>query len=479
MITVVSSRPPIARLAAAAGLAYVAGIAIENMTILEAPTPASSAAEIRAAYADEALQTVCWVAGVLALLAYCGFAVALHLLVRRGGGRPALLGLIGGIGGPLVAAVGLIANAILIARISGLSDGEVRDLFELYVNARIVSGVLVALFLAGFGIAARRAGALPAPLTSFACALAVPMALAPVAAIADSAGLRLAVTLAFSCQSLWIFAVSTWLLFGGEPVAAFVRRTAFLLLVIAAGLIGLGLLAAPGATARFFSWGLGPEPLAAFAGGVYVGAATVYAVGLMRPWAEVRGLVAGAVVLSVSVFVATLVHSEVFDFGRLQAWAWVVLFGGFSVVMTALLAIGGRSAGRAAPPPSPARTVLTVIAALLAPLALALWIDPTGMSGASPFDLAPMGGRFAGSWVALLAVLAGWAAWRGTAAEARLAALALVTLSGGALLAAVRTATELDGEWPLYVAALAVLALAGLGMLTRLGAPGWTRSAMR
>ena len=461
-----SARPPIAGQAGVAGLAYVMGIAIENMAILESPTLDSPVGEIRSAYADEALMTVCCAAGAFALLAYCGFAVALYRLMRRGGGW-ALVGLIGGIGGPVIAVVGLTANAILIARVGELSDGDVRNLFELYVNARIVSGVMVALFLAGFGIAARRTGGLPRPLASFACGLAIPMALAPIAAITESAALRLAVTLAFSCQSLWIFAVSTWLLFGRESPVTIVRRTAFLLLVLAAGLIGLALIAAPGATGSFFSWGLGPEPLAAFAGGVYVGAATVYAVGLMRPWYEVRGLVVGAVVLSVSVFVATLVHLELFDLDRLQAWAWLVLFAGFSAVTIGLLVVGGPAEGH--PPPSgPARVLLGAVALLLTPLALVLWIDPGALSDASPFELAPMGGRFTGSWVALLAVLAGWAAWRGNAAEARLAALALVALAVGALVAALRTAPDLDTQWPVYVAALVVLALAGLGALSRL-----------
>jgi hypothetical protein len=50
---------------------------------------------------------------------------------------------------------------------------------------------------------------------------------------------------------------------------ALARHAAFLVLVLAAGLVGLALLAAPGATGRFFAWGLAPEGLAAFAGGVY------------------------------------------------------------------------------------------------------------------------------------------------------------------------------------------------------------------
>jgi hypothetical protein len=65
----------------------------------------------------------------------------------------------------------------------------------------------------------------------------------------------------------------------GTDRVGFVRRAAFLVLVLAAGLVGLGLLAAPGATGSFFSWTLEPDALAAFAGGVYIGSAATYAVG--------------------------------------------------------------------------------------------------------------------------------------------------------------------------------------------------------
>ena len=45
------------RLAGAAALAYVLGVSIENMEVLEAPTIGSPIAEIRANYAD---QTLVW-----------------------------------------------------------------------------------------------------------------------------------------------------------------------------------------------------------------------------------------------------------------------------------------------------------------------------------------------------------------------------------------------------------------------------------
>jgi hypothetical protein len=85
------------------------------------------------------------------------------------------------------------------------------------------------------------------------------------------------------------------------------------------------------------------------------------------------------------------------------------------------------------------------------------------------FELPPLGGRFAGSWTVMLAVLSGWAAVRNRAEEARLPALALVALPLGALAAAARTGT---GD-PAYVAALVALALAGV--VTQRGT-GWRGS---
>ena len=75
------------------------------------------------------------------------------------------------------------------------------------------------------------------------------MALAPLAAFDQEPGLELAVAIAFAAQTLWIFLTSMWLtLADGLTPLEFLRRSTFLLLVIAAGLVGIGLLAAPGAT---------------------------------------------------------------------------------------------------------------------------------------------------------------------------------------------------------------------------------------
>jgi hypothetical protein len=444
------------RLAAIGGLGYVAGVAIENMEILAAPTLASPVSDVRALYEDQALAAVTTGAGAIALVFYGLLAVALFRMLREHARRWSVVSLVGGIGGPMLAAAGLVASGILIVN-HGLSDGRTADLFDFYLRARIVSGLFVALFLGGVGVAAIRSRALPTWLGAYAAVLAVPMAAAPLTALGESQSLEVAVRLAFASQTLWIFLTSLWLAFAdGASLVTFIRRSAFLLLVVAAGLIGIALIAVPGATGEFFSWDLGPEPLAAFAGGVYVGSAAVYAVAIRSGERTVRGLVVGALVLSVSVFVITLAHLDLFDFDRLQAWAWVVLFAGFSLVTAGILALGkpDREEDAVEPLAPWSRVLFAAVAAVLASLAIALWIDPSVGS----LELPPLGGRFAGSWVALLAVLAGWAAARNRADEARLAALALVSLPAGALIAALRTPPDLTPAGAYLAVVVGVLA---------------------
>ena len=459
------------RIAGIAGLVYAASAAIENMGLLEAPTLASPVADVRALYEDRALELVTSLAGALELVAYCVFAVALFGLLRERERRDeasSFLALVGGVAGPVVAAAGLAATAVLVADGgAGLGDDAVATLFDLSLTARMLSGGFLALFMAGVGLSALRSRALPSWLAWYACAAALPLAIAPVAAFAADDAVQVAARIAFSLQALWILLTSFWLaLADGTGWIAFVRRCAFLLLVLGAGLVGIALVLVPGATGEFFAWGLGPEPLAAFAGGVYVGSAAVYALALASKEHDAQGLVVGAVVLSVSVLVITLTHLDQFDFGRLQAWAWVVLFGGFSLVTSALLVLGRDAPSELLsgdPLTAPVRGVLIVVAGVLGVLALALWVDPGALTDPSPFDLPPLGGRFAGSWIALLAVLAGWAALRNRRDEARASLAALIALPAGMLAAALRTLSDLEptGAAIAYLAGIVLLLATG------------------
>ncbi|MBV9336619.1 MAG: hypothetical protein JO243_12075 [Solirubrobacterales bacterium] len=458
------------RLAGIFGLAYIVGVAIENMEVLGSPTLSSSVEAIRHSYADKALGVVSSFAGVCALVAYVAFVATLCAWLRERERRPepwSTIALLGGVAGPTVAAVGLSASAILVARSgAGLGDDTVRALYDVYLLCRIVSGIFVALFLGGIGVAAVRTRALPSPLPQLALVIGLPLALAPLAAFDQVGGLELAVAISFAAQAFWIFLASMWLVLpDGLSPLEFLRRAAFLVLIIAAGLIGIALLAAPAASGTFFAWVLRPEPLAAFAGGVYVGSAAAYALALPRSAREVRGPVLGAVVLSVSVFIVTLGHTDKFDFSRLQAIMWVILFAAFSVLTTVLLLFDpGEAAGVGRRLPRWARVVFAAVAAGGAALAAALWIHPGGLSGASPFKLSALGGGFAGSWVAMLATVCAWAALRNRTDEARPAAYMLACVPAGALVAGLRTIDELHPATA-YLAILALLVTVGIAAL--------------
>jgi hypothetical protein len=436
------------RVAGAAGLAYVVLAGVENMEVLRAPAPDAAAAGIRAAYADQALAAATALAGVASLASYAVFAVALASRAPRR--APAIAA---GLAGPLLALAGIVATAPLVLGAAG-SDRAVRGAYALQHDLRLLAGPCLALVV----VSIAAGGILPAALRRAAAPLAVALAVAPLALAGPGTG---AATAAFGLHSLWLGAVSLWLL-GGPTLTPRerLRHGAFLALVVAAGGVGLALLALPHAAGAFFAWELAPAPLAAFAGGAYVGAAVVHAAALRAPALPARSLEAAAAVLSVSVLAITLTHLEPFDLGRAQAWAWLVLFAGFSVITTTLALTGRRTErddrGRL---PRTGRAGFGTVAGVLLAAAAVLWAAHPG--------LPPLGGRFAGSWAAMLAAAAAWPAVTGRRDDALLPALALVAVPAGTLSAGLRT-----GHHPALLGASAALAAAGVLLLRLAQDPG-------
>jgi hypothetical protein len=384
---------PRLRAAGAAGLAYVVLAGVEGMDVLQAPGAGAGADAISAAYADRALALVTALAGAAALACYVVFAAG---LAGRAGRRR--LALAGALAGPALALAGLIAAAPLTLGTAG-SDAAVRDAFAAQHDLRLLAAPCMALAL----VCLAAAPVLPRLLARSGPPLAAVLAVVPLARPEGA-------TIAFGLHALWIAAASLWLL-GGAALAPRerVRQGAFLALVVAAGGVGLALLAVPSAAGTFFAWSLAPAPLAAFAGGVYVGSAVAYGVALRLPPAASRPLEAGAAVLSVSVLIVTLTHLEPFDFGRLQAWAWLVLFVGFSAVTTWLAATARPPAQPGPALPRGVRAGFALLGAALLAAGTVLWIAHPG--------LPPLGGRFAGSWAAMLGTAAVRPAVSGRAAE--------------------------------------------------------------
>jgi hypothetical protein len=245
--------------------------------------------------------------------------------------------------------------------------------------------------------------------------------------------------------------------------------SAAIVVATAAGIVGVIMLVAPTSTGTYFAWALGPPGLAALVGGFYVVSAPVFGYAGTRPAVEVRGLAAAVLAFTVPTLVATYLHRDIFDFSRIMAIAWVVLFIASPITFALLLWFSRQ----AQPPPNDprltraVRVVLAVLAIALAGLGVWFWVTT---SGPVPFQVAPLGARFLAAWFAFFAVLAGWPALRPARAEARVPLLSLVAYGVGGLLAAAVHPGQLGAGFLGYLAALVgVITIAVLALLRGFG----------
>jgi hypothetical protein len=233
-------------------------------------------------------------------------------------------------------------------------------------------------------------------------------------------------------------------------------RAGFGAVVAAAGVSGAALFFFPDSTGSFFSWGLGPPPLAALVGGLYLASSVVFAYAMRLDWLGIRSLLAAAVGLTAPTLVATLLHLDVFDFGRWQAWAWVALFVSAPPFWGGLLWAGPR------PERSERRSLglgSVLLAVVLFVWATVMWAAPEAASELLSYDLAGLGGRFFAAWLVFLGVMAAWSAFR---PDERLPPLSLAAYSTGALVAGLRTFSDLapGGRRIAYLVVPAALAVA-------------------
>jgi hypothetical protein len=238
------------------------------------------------------------------------------------------------------------------------------------------------------------------------------------------------------------------------------------LVAVAAGFVGVLMVAAPASSGRYFSWALGPPPLASLVGAFYVASAFVFGWAAARAdWAGMRGLCVAVFGLTLPTLAATSRHLDVFDFARWQAIAWVVLFVASPILFGAsLYLMRGTVVGRGPRLPVWTRSALAVMAVAYGAVAVLLWSWTDLVARHGPFAVAGLGAGFAGAWAAFLAVAAGFAAWRDRWAEARLPLVVLVAWPAAAIGSAAARADELrSGNGPL-------LYLGGLGLAAGLAA---------
>ena len=294
--------------------------------------------------------------------------------------------------------------------------------------------MFIGLFLLGVMRAFRSAPeTLPRPLRITAGVIGAWTILATSAALLSGVlgGLAFA---AFAADAIWVAGVG-WYLVVGRSRAAY-TVTLFGIVAIAAAVSGVALIAFPAFTDVFFSWGLAPATVAALVGGSYLAAALAYGVGLRLP-ATHTGLLVGILTLSIPVFVVTLRHLDVFDFGRWQAWAWVVLFAAFPVAAAIGLVHAVRSmTGAASARLSTWRRILAAgIAVGLLGVAAGLWF---GGSRWLPVPSGAFGAELLGCWSFFAASLAVGVALR-PAVETAPQRLALPAFGAAGLLGLART----------------------------------------
>jgi hypothetical protein len=243
----------------------------------------------------------------------------------------------------------------------------------------------------------------------------------------------------------------------GTPVTAFL-----VIVAVASGVTGVAVLAVPGSTGRYFSWALRPAGAAALIGGFYVASAIVFAWALTLPWSQVHPLVVGVFGLALPTLALTAVHDEVFDFGRWQAVAWVLLFLFAPVFAAVLLATHPPDPGsdRRLHPATRAVPALLALALLVA--AVLVWVDGSrdDVERWAPVPLVRLTGTYLGAWCSFLGVLCGVAAVRDRWDAARVPLAVLGLAAGGVLVGLLRTASDLDHAPAAFAVAATVLVVA-------------------
>lgn len=254
-------------------------------------------------------------------------------------------------------------------------------------------------------------------------------------------------------------------------------RAGFGAVVLAAAVSGLALLIAPASTGQFFSWGLGPPPLAALVGGLYLASAVTFGFALRLPWRGVRSLLAASVALTTPTLVFTLVHIDVFDMGRWQAWAWMALFAAAPPFWAGLLWAGRRERSASTRTSGAMSVALVALSALLAVWAIVMWVDPQTAWRPVPFEVAGLGGRFVGAWLGFLAVMAAWFGLRPH--ERLLPSVSLATYPAGALVAGLRSLADLSSPAAgfAYLGTLGVLTVVFAAATIRVSRPVHSETA--
>lgn len=240
----------------------------------------------------------------------------------------------------------------------------------------------------------------------------------------------------------------------------------FAIVVIVAGGSSVALLVWPSASRTYFSWNLGPAPVAALIGGLYLASVIVFLEAATRPRQETRSVTVGVLGLALPTLLFTTVERDVFDWTRPQAIAWVVLF--CSAPLAILLDVRSPTPVDESPKASMvARVALAGVSLAASGLAVGLWAEASRgwLDSRSPIPLGGLTADDLGAWCAFVAVASLVALGRGRVSDIRSIGILLGAIAAGAALAATRTMFDLRANASAYLVGLGALAAIALGLL--------------
>ena len=256
---------------------------------------------------------------------------------------------------------------------------------------------------------------------------------------------------------------------GPAPVLPLVRAGLWVLFVLAIA-NGAFLYFFPSRAEPDYAWAIAPPLNAAFLGAGYLAGAVTSGLGLFatRHWRSLRPMVPGFCALGIILFAATLIHEDRFRWDYALTWFWTVIYAGLPIASFILLRMQDR-----VPAETPVRDealgprwVPGMVGALLAAVAIVLFIAPDSVVEEWPWPLTPLMSRVFAGWYALVGITMLFTA--ATAARAHegvnpyatVAAWSLLVLSVPAIYSE-DVSTDADLFWPFIAIQVLVVAVAG------------------
>jgi hypothetical protein len=190
----------------------------------------------------------------------------------------------------------------------------------------------------------------------------------------------------------------------------------------------------PGNTATNFAWPIKPDVMAATLGAFYAASAIIFILPLFaRTWQQVRAMIIPTAIFAAAMLLATFLHWDRFSVGTRPFAVW---FASYLLPPPIFAALywwhQQRSApvgvGIAAPLPNWARIFLRANGAIVAGLALVLFVVPALLQQAGPWSFTPLTVRTLCGWLLGVGLMQLWMSWEGDWQRIKLATSMLILL---------------------------------------------------